>query len=189
MSEKEKFSGKKLISGFNIFSLVWWSKAITDTFKVLIVFVIVVSLTFGIGYWRGMRSKPVILGYRDFVTWINNGNDEHKIEVRDGKLYFNDRMVRVSDVPRLKPYGVHIKPKLFVGTGSNLEAEVGVGAEVAHYFKLNLDLFGTNKAFYGGISYDLEIEGWLENSSTGLAIGKGWDLEDTRLLWYWSWKF
>jgi len=188
---RERFELKKFGKGFNILNPIWWSKALSDFFKVLIICGIVFGLIFGYGYWKGMKRKPIILGgYKDFIAYLERDGEQHKLEVRDGHVYLDNKIVRASDVPQLKPYGIKIRPKFFAGVSSAGEGEVGLGAELAHYFKFNLDVFGTQKAAYLGVSYDLELADWVRNSSTGIAIGKAWsNSEDTRILWYWSLKF
>ena len=142
---KEKFSIKKFVKGFNLFSLVWWSKAISNTVKVIVVFGLIFMLTFGAGYWRGKRSQPVLLGYRDFKTVVvDDLGKRHTVAVKNHILYFDKKMVRVSDVPKLKPYGISIRPKLFIGVGKE-GLEPGLGAQVAYYKKFGIDIFGTMK--------------------------------------------
>jgi len=189
---REPWSWSKFRNGF--FALrdgEGWGKDITSIFNVrkFIIYALILGLIFGYGYWKGIGNKPIILGYRDFITYIERNGEQHKIEVKKGMLYFDDKRVKVSDVPQLKPYGIKIKPKFFAGIGVS-GGEVGLGAELAHYFRFNLDVFGTQKAVYAGISYDIEWAEWIRNSSTGIAIGKAWqNPEDTRILWYWSIKF
>lgn len=186
---KEYFNVKKFLAGINIFNPLMWVKTLVYSFRQLIIIAVIIGLIFGMGRWSGKKDKPVILGYKDFTAYIDNGSGrEHKLEVKGGRLYFDNKVVKVRDVPGLRPYGIRIRPKLFAGLGFD-GGEVGLGAEVAHLYKLNLDIFGTNKAFYAGVSYDIDIEGWVQNSSTGIALGKSWDMLDTRALWYWSWKF
>lgn len=186
----EKFSAKKFMKGMNVLSPIWWAKTTNSLFRMLIIAGIVFAIIFGSGYWQGLKRKPVILGYKDFVAYITRDSEEHKLEVKKGMLYFDDKVVRVSDVPQLKPFGIKIRPKLFAGVGSGIEGELGLGAEVFHYFKWNLDVFGTNKGAYVGISYDMELAEWMRNSSAGFAIGKAWEnLEDTRFIFYWSIRF
>lgn len=188
--KKEHFDKRKFARGLNIFSPVWWAKTSNEMFRLIIVGAIIFGIVFVTGYWQGLKRKPVILGYKDFVAYITRNGDQHKLEVKKGALYFNDKVVRVSDVPQLKPYGIKIRPKFFAGIGSGLEPEVGIGTELAHYFKWNLDVFGTQKAAYIGISYDMELAEWMRNSSAGIAIGKAWtNLEDTRFIFYWSIRF
>jgi len=190
---REKFDRRKFWSGFSgLLDPVGWAKDFMGLFNVrkLVTYILILGLIFGYGYWKGIGNKPIILGYKDFITYIERNGEQHKIEVKKGMLYFDNKRVNVSDVPQLKPYGIKIRPKLFAGVGSGIEGEVGLGAEIAHYFKINLDLFGTNRGAYIGLSYDMELAEWMRNSSAGVAIGKAWDnLEDTRFLFYWSIKF
>ena len=186
---KEPFSGKKFVSGLNLFNGVWWSKTFSEVYRIAVVAAIVFGLVFASGYWQGMKRKPILLGYKDFIAYATRNGVEHKVEVRSSQLYLDDKRMTVSDIPRLKPFGIRIRPKLFAGIGSE-GSEVGLGAEIVHYFKWNLDVFGTQKAVYAGISWDVRLDGWIENSSVGLAAGKAWtDLEDTRFLFYWSVSF
>ena len=114
---------------------------------------------------------------------------EHKVEVRSGQLFLDDKGMTVSDIPQLKPYGIRIRPKLFAGVGAS-GGEVGIGAEVFHYFKWNVDVSGTQKAAYVGVSWDVRLGSLIENSSVGISFGKAWkDPDDSRILVYWSIAF
>ena len=196
IKKQEKFSAIKFIKGFNIFSPIWLAKALSDTFKIVIVFGLIFGITFGFGYLRGKRTQPVVLGYKDFeVQIIGEDGKRHKIEVKNHILYFDKKMVRVSDVPKLKPYGVGIKPKVFMGIGKE-GLEPGLGAQVAYYKKFSVDIFGTiKKSVYIGISRDIDFKDYIKNSSIGIAIGTKLDnllnknRQDIRFLVYWSWKF
>jgi len=187
----ERFELRKFGKGFNILNPIWWSKALSDFFKVLIICGIIFGLIFGYGYWKGMKRKPLIFGgYKDFIAYTEINGEERKVEMRDGHLYIDEKVLRVSDVPQLKPYGIKIRPKLFAGVSSIGEGEVGLGAELAHYFRWNLDVFGTKKAVYAGVSYDIELADWMRNSSAGIAFGKAWENpDDSRFLFYWALKF
>lgn len=186
----EHFDIKKFVRGLNVLSPVWWAKTSNEILRLTIVGAIVFGVVFATGYWQGIKKKPVILGYKDFIAYLERDGEQHKIEVKKGALYFDDKVVRVSDVPQLKPYGIKIRPKFFAGVGSGIEPEIGIGTEILHYFKWNLDVFGTQKAAYIGVSYDMELAEWMRNSSAGIAIGKAWkDLSETRFIFYWSIKF
>jgi len=189
---RERFDRRKFWSGFTgLMDPVGWAKDFMGLFNIrkLVTYTLILGLIFGYGYWKGIGSKPILLGYKDFVAYAVRNGIEHKVEVRSSQLYLDDKLMTVSDIPQLKPYGIKISPKLYAGVGAS-GGEVGIGAELAHYFKFNLDCFGTQKAFYAGISYDIEWAEWIRNSSTGIAIGKAWkNPEDTRILWYWSIKF
>lgn len=186
----EFFSFRKFIHGLNIFCLDFWYKAIPNFFKTILVAAIIGGTIFGVGYWRGVRDKPVITRHQDFIVYIEDKRgDTHKIEVRDHQLYFNDEKVRVKDVPSLRPYGIKITPKLFAGVGNIEDVEIGVGAEVAYVYDFNLDLFVTGLGIYAGISYDLDFSRFFQNSAIGVAIGRDWELVDNRFLIYWTLRF
>ncbi|MFX0084310.1 MAG: hypothetical protein ACFFAU_01450 [Candidatus Hodarchaeota archaeon] len=187
----DSWDGKKYLSGLNVLSPAWWGKTSNMVLRLFIVAAIVFGITFASGYWQGMKRKPVVLGgYKDFIAYLERGGVEHKLEVRDGHIYLDEKIVRASDVPQLKPYGIKIRPKIFAGVSTAVDAEVGLGAEIAHYFKWNFDVFGTQKAAYFGVSYDLELADWMRNSSVGAAFGKAWrDTNDSRFIFYWAWKF
>lgn len=192
----ERFSIKKLVKGFNIFSPIWLAKALSDTFKVVFVCLLIFGLTFGIGYFKGQQQKPVLLGYRDFRAYvIDDSGKKHKIQVKNNILYFNKAMVRVKDIPKLRQFGIGIKPKVFFGL-ANRDVEIGIGATVAWYKKVNLDIFGSSsKSIYAGLSYDINFKDYIKNSSIGIAVGsKITDLlenkqKNIRYMVYWSIKF
>jgi len=188
---KEPWSSKKFWSGFNIVNPVWWSKTFNEVYRFLIVAGIIAIILVSFGYWQGMKRKPIILGgYKDFIAYLERNGEQHKLEVRDGHVFLDNQIVRASDVPQLKPYGIKIRPKLFAGISSIGNGEVGLGMELAHYFRWNLDVFGTQKAIYAGISYDVELADWMRNSSAGISFGKAWeDPNDNRFLFYWALKF
>lgn len=187
---KEKWETKKFFSGFNILNPVWWAKTLNEFFRIVIILSIIVGIIFASGYWQGMKRKPVKLGYKDFIAYVEKDGETHKIEVKNNTLRFDDKIVRAQDIPELKPYGIKIRPKLFAGISNSADAEVGIGAEVFHYFKWNLDVFGTQKGAYIGVSHEVELAEWIQNSSVGVAMGKAWDNpNDNRFLFYWSTKW
>jgi hypothetical protein len=173
-------------------------KILTGVVKALIAIIIVAGIVFGIGFWRGKQTKPVWVDMKDFqaqVTCKYTGQ-VHDLSVRNYRMYFDNKAVTEGDIPNLKPYGIELHPKLFAGLGTKGPA-MGAGFEVAHFYKLNLDVFlMSDKAAYVGISYDLKMDNtkasvnWFENSSIGLALGKGLsDVNETRIMLYWSLKF
>ena len=173
-------------------------KMLTGIVKTLITLAIVAGIIFGIGFWRGKQTKPVWVDMKDFQAQVKckYTGQTHDLSVRNYKMYFDDKAVTEGDIPALKPYGIELHPKLFAGLGTK-GAAMGAGFEVAHFYKLNLDVFMmTDKAAYVGISYDLKVDGakasinWFENSSIGIALGKGLsNVEETRIMLYWSLKF
>jgi hypothetical protein len=169
-------------------------KLLTFAVKFLIISTIIGAIVFGIGYWKGHNSKPVFVDMKDFraeVTCKQTGL-KHEIGVKNYRFYFDGKTITEGDIPKLKPYGIELHPKLFAGLGTNGPA-IGAGFELAHFYKLNLDAFlMSDKAAYVGISYDLSMDSnklnWFENSSVGLAAGRGL-AGDTRVMIYWSIKF
>lgn len=197
---KEAFSFKKFFNGLNLFDLVGWSKWFMGAIRTIVVLALVAGIVFGCGYWKGIGGKPVNIGYKDFTAEIKQPDGTvHKVESRGGILYFDNAIVTRDKIKDLAQFGIHIRPKLFFGIGSGFEPEIGAGFQLLEYKKFNLDLFGTQKAVYVGVSYDLELPGLakslIQNSSVGVAVGRSWDSlfgndsEAWRGIIYWSVKF
>jgi len=196
---KEDFDSKKFTSRFfGLFDVVGWAKWINQFIKTLLVLVLITGIIFGVGYWKGKGSKPVFTDSKDFTMELvcKDTGKKHLLVVKNGKYYFDGKVVTAKDLPALKPYGIELHPKLFAGVGSKGPA-VGAGFEFAHFYKLNADVFlMSDKAIYLGVSYDLRMDAtkaamnWFENSAIGLAVGKGLDNpEDTRIMLYWTIRF
>jgi hypothetical protein len=196
----EAFSFKKFFKGLNLFDPVGWAKWVVSFARTIVVLALVAGIVFGCGYWKGRGGKPVNIGYKDFTAEIKQPNgDVHKVESRGGILYFDNAVVTRDKIKDLAQFGIHIRPKLFFGIGSGFEPEIGAGFQLLEYRKFNLDIFGTQKAAYIGVSYDLELPGvarsLIQNSSVGVAVGRSWDslfgddVEAWRGIVYWSIKF
>jgi hypothetical protein len=193
----EKFDWKKFLSSFNVLNPVLWSKWLCGAVRTVIVVGVVVGILFGLGYWKGITNKPITVGYKDFVaTMKDKDGTSHTVSVKGGILYFDGVAVRGKDIKDLEAFGIKIRPKVFFGVGNGLEPEVGLGAQIIKFYKFNWDIFGTQRAIYTGISYDLDIKNlkWLQNSSIGIGVGKEWDNiingnNDLCWLAYWSIKF
>lgn len=199
-TKKERWSFKKFLKIFDLSDLVEWSKWLGGALKTVVIMALIGGLIFGTGYWQGRGGKPVNIGYKDFVAEVKSPDGSlHKVEVRNGILYFDNGVVTQNKIKELEAFGIKIRPKLFFGIASGFEPEVGLGLQVLKYKKFNLDVFGTQKALYVGVSYDLELPGFgkslIQNSSVGVAVGKSWDSlfgnesEDWRGIIYWSLKF
>jgi|GEM_PF-5606563 len=197
---KEKFSVKKALSSFNILDPIAWMKWFSGAFRTVIVLALVVALIFSAGYFKGVGDKPINVGYKDFTAQVKaKDGTVHTVSVKGGILYFDKQVVHGHDVKELEQFGIKIRPKVFFGMGTALEPEIGAGFQLLKYQKFNLDLFGTQKALYVGVSYDLDFSGTagtlIQNSSVGIAVGKSWnsmfgdDTNDNRVLLYWSVKF
>ena len=199
-ASKEKFSVKKAVSGFNLLDPVGWVKWLSGTFRTLIIVGLCFGLVFGYGYVKGGSNKPVNVGYKDFTAQVSAKDGTlHKVQVKNGVLYFDGQIVKAKDVDKLSAYGIKIRPKAFVGLGSTIDPEAGLGFQLLKFKKFNFDVFGTQRAIYAGISYDLDFKGtagtWIQNSSIGIGAGKSWDSlfgkekEDIRAIVYWSIRF
>jgi len=208
VKEKESWSWVKFFSGFfNIFSSVDWGKDLNSIFNLrkLIIYVIVIGGIFAYGYWKGTQGKPVQMdiGWEE-ETVIEvpksdlklykpkNSNSLYWLDSKTGKKY----PVTVADIPslekKLKPYGIDIHPIGVIGAGASINDvafEAGAGISIFRYWMMRLETFVTNKGIYVGTSYKLDNL-HLENTSIGIAFGKGWsDNDDNRALLYVSFKF
>jgi len=198
LTGKEDFDLKKFMGeGFGLFDPIQWCKWLNGVFKTLLITAIIVGIVFGIGYWKGKKSKPIMVDMENFKAKVMckyEPGKQHDISVKDYKMYFDDKPITEGDIPKLKPYGIELHPKLFAGYGTKGPA-IGAGFELAHFYKLNLDAFAmSDKALYAGVSYDLSMDEnkttWFDNSSVGIAVGKGFEsVDDTRIMAYWSMKF
>lgn len=189
---REPWNNKKFFGGFNIIHLAWWGKTFNTVFRIFVVVAIIFGIVYGIGYWQGWKRKPVVVGTEDFVAYVTDKYGvKHEIKCKNHRLYLDDQRINVGNVKALKPFGIDIKPRIFFGVGSSMSAEVGLGAEIAHYFQWNISVFGTQKGAYVGLGYDLNLSNeFLSNSTIGLAVGKSWTLaDDIRFLVFWSFKF
>jgi hypothetical protein len=168
-------------------------KFLATVYHNLIIALVVFGIIFGVGFWKGSARQPVLVNAKDRIILVSDkmGN-RHRIEFRKGKMLFDGEYVKRGDIEGLKPYGIHLKPKLFAGVGSG-GMGIGAGVELAHFYRLNLDIFGmSDKAVYAGVSYDLDNKstGMFSNSAVGLALGKSLEnVADTRILLYWTIKF
>jgi len=173
-------------------------KILTGGLKTLIVILLIGGALVMYGYWKGKHGKPIMVDMKDFQAKVSCTYDkgkEHTIAVKNYQMYFDENPITEGDIPKLKPYGISLKPALFAGLGTKGPA-IGAGFELAHFYKLNLDAFlMSDKAIYAGLSYDLSIDSkttinWFQNSSVGLALGKGFDNpNDTRVMIYFKVKF
>lgn len=202
---KEDVNGRKFFNGMlNVLNPVQWLKTITMFFNLRIL--LIVAIICGVMWFKGYQHKPVMVNCKDFVVetvvtaGLNRG-DTLRIKSSRGHMYYQfihkdgtkskEWVVRQKDIPMLKPYGIELKPKFFAGFGTDGPA-AGVGVELAHFWKLNLDaFFMSDLALYLGISYDLESSNrFLSNSAVGLAIGKSIkNVDKTNIMLYWSIKF
>ena len=181
----ESFSFKKFVRGFNLLDPVPWSKSIALSFHTAIIIVVVLL---GYGYWRGYKNRPVQVDLKDgtVIELVNGAGKTHKLESKKGKLYFDGQLVRTKDVKNLKPYGVELHPKLIAGVTTSGNAAAGLGLEVAHFQKLNLDLLALYKFLGVGVSYDLQLEKpvVIDNTSVGIGIGRDFETNENAAIAY-----
>ena len=190
-SGKESFDLKKFARGFNLLDPVAWAKSIALSFHTLIVIGLILAIIFGVGYWKGRKNSPVHVRSDNFIANVTNGEGKkHTIEVRNGQLFFDGKLVRAKDVPGLRPYGIGLKPKVFLGTSG-----LGIGARVAQFYNINLDVFAMMPDLIGaGVSYQIHLDKGIkiDNLSVGVGMGKhmgGGDKEGTAIIGYVGWDF
>ncbi len=166
-------------------------KLLTGVIKALIAIAIVVAITFGVGYWKGKATKPIMVDLKDFVAKVTckYTGKEHIISVKGNRMYFDEKAVTAGDIPKLKPYGIEFHPKLF-GFASLDGVGVGLGAQVAHFYDVNADAFlASDVSANVGLSYQLKTKGF-ENTSIGVSVGKKFkDNFDTTVKVYCGIKF
>ena len=183
----------KFVRGLSLWIPKSLGKFLSTVFHNLVIAVIVAAILFGIGFWKGSSSKPILVNAKDRIIMITDkSGNNHTIEFAKGKMLFDGKYVTKGDIKSLKPYGIHFRPKMFFGVG-NEGAAIGAGAEVAYLWRLNLDLFGmSDKTIYTGVSYDINSNehAFLGNSAIGLALGKSLEnAADTRIMLYFTIKF
>ncbi len=203
----EKVSGQKFASGMlSFFNPVLWLKDIFSLFNIrkLAIYMIILGVIFTYGWYQGTQGKPVELdlNYKEAVEIQVPKTDLRLYKpANSNKLYWIDKEgnkypVTVSDIASLKkklsPYGIELSPIGVVGAGmgypDGVNAEFGAGVRFLHYWMFNLETFATNRGIYLGTSYRLDKLN-LENSSIGVAYGKGWSQGEDRPLLYFSFKF
>ena len=181
----ESFSFKKFVRGFNLLDPVPWSKSVALSFHTALIIGVVLL---GYGYWRGYKNRPVQVNLKDgtVIELVNGSGKTHKLEAKKGKLYFDGKVVRTSDVQSLKPYGIELHPKLVAGITSSGSPAAGLGLEVAHFHRLNLDLLALYKFLGVGVSYDIKLEKpvVIDNTSVGIGIGRDFETNENAVIGY-----
>jgi len=186
------FNLEKFIRGLNIFSGRFWGKFLYNQIHNLIMILFLLLIFFlgtAIGWFGGVKNKDIEIGCNDTpkIEFRIDGDDRiHTFQIKDHKLYIDGVAKKVKDIPELKPYGIDIKPKLFVGYSK--KEDMGVGTEIAHLWNFSFDMFGTRYGLFAGVSYDLDVK-FLRNTNIGIAIGKDWDFENTLGMIYFSIRF
>ena len=176
MAEGEKFNFKKFIRGLNLMDPIGWAKSLSHSFRVAIILGLIALGVFGYGYWKGYKTRPVNvdIGKQTVINLKDGEGKVHKLESKNGLLYFDGKLVRAGDIPKLKPYGVELHPKLVAGVTSSGNPAAGLGLEVAHFYRANLDVLALYKFLGIGISYDITLEKpfIIDNSAIGLGVGR-----------------
>ena len=199
---KEKVDGKKLKTGlFSMFNPVLWLKDLSSIFNVrkLIIYALIIGAILGYGYYQGLQGRPVKfdIGYgKEVMLRLTDGQRLHISE--NGLVTLEDssgnvlKVIKVKDIPelqrKLRPWGIQCKPIVVAGMGidseGNYTGEAGLGLSLFRIWKMNLEVFATNKGIYGGTSYSL-----TDNFGIGLGAGVGYKNFDQRILLYARWRF
>jgi hypothetical protein len=190
-AKREPLSLIKALKIFDLLDPVLWMKSVAFLFRSVIIVGIVLGLIFGVGYWKGRKNAPVQVNSPNFVAYVkDNEGKEHKIESRNGRLYFDDQIIRAKDIPAIKPYGVDLRPKLFIG-GPAGKLPIGIGAKVFHFYNFNFDVFYIPNVIGAGISYQLHLDKVIkvENTSVGIGLGQDLDKKEQAVVFYVGWEF
>ena len=190
--DNEKFNTQKFLSGLNPFNLVAWAKWVVFTFRALIITALVFGVIFGVGYWKGKRNAPVQVDMADTLIILQGDDGEqHELRIKDGTMTFDNRTVKVGDIPSLKPYGIELHPKAIAGIVSTGKPTAGVGLEFAHFYRFNAELLALYQFLGIGVSYDLKLEGpiKIDNSSLGLGVGRDFEENESAVVIYYGIEF
>ena len=187
----EAFDAKKFVRGLNPFSLVGWAKKFAYTFRVAIIAGLVFLGLFGYGYWKGYKNRPVQVNMADARIIIDSADGQHELIIKDGKMTFDGKPIAVKNIEALKPYGIELRPKVVAGVTSSGSPAAGLGLEVAHAYKFNLDLLALYKFLGIGVSYDLHLEKpfKIDSSSIGLGVGRDFTADENAVILYYSIQF
>jgi len=191
------WDGRKFIHGLNIFTGARLGKFLHHVYQNFIVAIIVAALLFGTGYARGWKSKPINFGQREQSTVIiavdKDTGKKHEIVIRtDGSGTFDGEPITQGLVPDLKPYGIHLKPKLAVGVSTTAGPVAGFAIETAHWNRLNLDVLYFVPDILGvGVSYDIYWRKGVKIENSAAGIGATYSLSDGTpgVVFYWTISF
>ena len=166
MSE-EKFSFKKFIGGFNILNPVTCAKVARDSFYTLLTLAVIIGLIYGIGYLKGLKSKPVTLNAENATIKVENGDGkEHIIEFKNKEIFYDGKKVSVGQMINNKPYGFKLHP----GIGY-VETRASFFLTVAYLRQLEVDLIVNQAEFGAGLSYKIDLEKPLVIKNTSIGAG------------------
>ena len=191
-NDDEKFSTRKFFSGLNLFNPVAWAKTVIYTFRAFLIIGVVVGLIFGIGYWKGKKNAPVRVDMADTLIILEDDRGhQHELRIENGIMTFDDRTVKVGDIPSLKPYGIELHPKAIAGIVSTGKPTAGVGLEFAHFYRFNTELLALYQFLGIGVSYDLRLDGpiKIDNSSLGIGLGRDFEGNESAVVIYYGIEF
>lgn len=199
----ESFSGAKLVDGMvNITSKVGWAKDIQSIFNLrkLAIVGVIISVVYGVGWFMGIRNKPVLVNLEGKEATIKLNEHFLKID-KIGNTYVVDKegkilkTIKVKDIPELekalRPYGIDIK--YFICTGGSIgnkgKWEAGAGIQTLKYYKWNINHFITSAGAYPiGLGYKI-----TDNFDMIAGAGLGYNLingeVDKRYFLGGKWKF
>lgn len=182
----EKFSWQKL--GISFLQTLEWIKSQVHILRGSFLIVIIVLITlYGVGYWKGKKSKPVYISEQDAVFHLkNHDNKNHTLEFKQGKMYFDDKLVKEANLEAVKPYGFDFQPKTLIGYPS--EYGLGLGAKIAYFYKADLDCFVIPYYIGAGISYNPKFNK-IKNTSIGIGFGRNLKERDNAIIGYLGWKW
>ncbi len=190
--ENERFSIRKFLRGLDPLNPIVWIKTLVHLFRFVIITAIIFGLFLGIGYWHGKRSAPVQVNMADTEIHLTDRDGKnHVLKIKDGQIKFDGKSVKVKDIPSLKPYGIELHPKAIAGITSSGTPTAGVGLEVAHFYRFNLDLLPLYKFLGIGLSYDLRLDGpiKIDNTSLGLGVGHDFNYDEKAAIIYMAIEF
>ena len=128
---KEKFSWSKFKKIFNLGSGVEWIKSIKEIvdLRKLIIYLIIGSLFFGYGWYRGKLNLPINISLKygkEVKIEINEEKDYLHID-KSGNVWIKDeegdilKQIKAKDIPGLKrilaPIGLQLEPFVLIGGG------------------------------------------------------------------------
>lgn len=191
-NDEEKFSTRKFVRGLSPFNVVSWAKSTVHFIRFLIFTGIIVGLIFGVGYWKGKLNAPVQVDMADTLIILEDAEGKrHELKIKDGTMTFDKRVVKVGDIPSLKPYGIELHPKAIAGIVSTGKPTAGVGLEFAHFYRFNTELLALYQFLGIGVSYDLRLDGpiKIDNSSLGIGIGRDFEENENAVVIYYGIEF
>ena len=188
----ERFNLRKFLRGLNLLEPVGWAKATVLTVRLVLMISVVALIVFGYGYLKGYRNRPVQVDMTNATVMLKNGEGKtHELKAKDGKLYFDGQPVKTKNVKNQAPIGIELHPKAVTGVTSSGNVAAGVGLEVAHIHRFNLDLLALYRFLGAGLSYDIRLEKpvVIDNASIGIGVGRDFESGENAALLYLGLEF